>query len=258
MQEPHYGGKTPEARCLGAVSSEGASPPGQSGIRREVKRTLFPASAPAPRPSPSCPSCPPALCPLRWPAFPLPSAGSFAVFLAKTFFSKYFFFKLFIDLFLAVLSSLQLGLFSGCLCGLLTGGLLFLAPCSRMNGPQQLWPTGPPAHAQELWPSGLVAPPGLWDLLRPGSEPMSPALAGRFFATTLLGKILGGALALLLDLITSPAWRTAIWDTPQSWWGQRPWLLVMKVSPSCFPTGVLSSGKQMRQPWNPLEYIFFK
>ena len=70
-------------------------------------------------------------------------------------------------------------------------------PGSRLNGPQQLWPTGARAQAQELWPTGLVAPPGLWDLLGPGSEPMSPVLAGRFFATTLLGKILGGALALL-------------------------------------------------------------
>ena len=142
--------------------------------------------------------------------------------------------------------------------GFSLGGFSSLRPCPRMNGPQQLWPTGLRAQAQELWPTGLVAPPGLWDLLGPGSEPVSPALAGRFFATTLLGKISGGALALLLDLITSPAWRTAVWDTPRSWWGQRTWPLVMKVSPSCFPTSVLSSGKQMRQPWNPLEYVFFK
>ena len=52
---------------------------------------------------------------------------------------------------------------------------------------QQLWPAGSRAWAQQLWHTGLVAP---WhvDLPRPGIEPMSPALTGRFLTTAQPGK----------------------------------------------------------------------
>ena len=56
---------------------------------------------------------------------------------------------------------------------------------------------GPSGTGSGAVAHGFIAPPGLWDLLGPRSEPVSPALAGGFFATPLLGKTLGGALALL-------------------------------------------------------------
>ena len=40
---------------------------------------------------------------------------------------------------------------------------------------------------QQLWHAGLLLR-GRWDLLGPGIEPMSPALASRFFTTEPLGK----------------------------------------------------------------------
>ena len=43
------------------------------------------------------------------------------------------------------------------------------------------------AQAQELWCTGLVVP-GLWDFSGSGIEPVSPALAGRFFTTEPPGK----------------------------------------------------------------------
>ena len=57
---------------------------------------------------------------------------------------------------------------------------------------QQLWLTGSRAQAQQLWRTGLVAHVscGMWDLPRPGLEPVSPALAGRFLTTAPPGKSL--------------------------------------------------------------------
>ena len=45
------------------------------------------------------------------------------------------------------------------------------------------------AWAQQLWRTGLVVR-GTWDLPRPGIEPMSSALAGRFLTTVPPGKSL--------------------------------------------------------------------
>ena len=42
---------------------------------------------------------------------------------------------------------------------------------------QQLWFQGSRAHAQQFWSMGLVVP-HMWNLLRPGIEPVSPAFAG--------------------------------------------------------------------------------
>ena len=41
---------------------------------------------------------------------------------------------------------------------------------------------GSRTQAQQLWQRGLIAP-GIWNLPGPGIEPLSPALAGRFFTT---------------------------------------------------------------------------
>ena len=41
--------------------------------------------------------------------------------------------------------------------------------------------------AEQAWSTGLVAR-NMWNLPRPGSEPLSPALAGGFFTTKLPGK----------------------------------------------------------------------
>ena len=46
---------------------------------------------------------------------------------------------------------------------------------------------GPRAQAQQLWRTGLVAL-RVWDLPRPGLEPVSPALAGGFLTTGPPGK----------------------------------------------------------------------
>ena len=54
---------------------------------------------------------------------------------------------------------------------------------------QQLCLTGSRAQAQQLWYTGLVAP-GMWDLPRPGLEPVSPALAGGFLTTAPPGNLL--------------------------------------------------------------------
>jgi len=40
---------------------------------------------------------------------------------------------------------------------------------------------------QWLWLGGLVAP-SMWNLTRPGMEPVFPALAGRFLSTVAPGK----------------------------------------------------------------------
>ena len=45
----------------------------------------------------------------------------------------------------------------------------------------------PDTQAQQLWLTGSVAPL-MWDLPRPGLEPVSPALAGRFLTTAPPGK----------------------------------------------------------------------
>ena len=52
---------------------------------------------------------------------------------------------------------------------------------------QQLWLVGSRAQAQYLWCTGLVAP-RMWDLPRPGLEPVSLALAGKFLTTAQPGK----------------------------------------------------------------------
>ena len=52
---------------------------------------------------------------------------------------------------------------------------------------QQLWFQGSRAHAQQFWSMGLVVP-HMWNLLRPGIKPVSPAFAGWFLITTPPGK----------------------------------------------------------------------
>ena len=55
--------------------------------------------------------------------------------------------------------------------------------CSPVGGPP-----GSRAQAQQLRLPGLVAVRHMWDLPWSGVEPVSPALAGRFFTTELPGK----------------------------------------------------------------------
>ena len=89
-------------------------------------------------------------------------------------------------------SSLLLQLFSSC--G--EQGLLFQLWCSgvSLQWLLLLWSTGSRAHGlQQLWHKGLVVPRlshilGMWDLPKPGMEPVSPALAGQFFTTEPPGK----------------------------------------------------------------------
>ena len=75
------------------------------------------------------------------------------------------------------------------------GGALVTQLCLTLVTPwtvacQALWSMG--FSRQEYW-SGLIFPsPG--DLLSPGIEPASPALAGRFFTTEPPGKLLHRAL----------------------------------------------------------------
>ena len=54
---------------------------------------------------------------------------------------------------------------------------------------------------QEYWSGLPFPPPG--DLPDPGIEPMSPALAGRFFTTMLLGKPIHSAGCILLAAVVS-------------------------------------------------------
>ena len=58
---------------------------------------------------------------------------------------------------------------------------------------QQLWFPSSRAQAQQLWYRST------WNLPRPGIEPMSPALAGRFFTTEPPGKPLFFGLLLFLN-----------------------------------------------------------
>ena len=46
---------------------------------------------------------------------------------------------------------------------------------------------GSTAQAQQLWHTGLLLR-SMWDLPKPGLEPMSPALAGGFLTTVPPGK----------------------------------------------------------------------
>jgi len=76
-------------------------------------------------------------------------------------------------------------------CGLLTVvvsccrawalGCVGFSTCSTWA--QYLWHSGSRARAQKLWLTGLVAPQGMCNLPRPGMEPVSPALPGRFLTT---------------------------------------------------------------------------
>ena len=52
---------------------------------------------------------------------------------------------------------------------------------------QQLWLPGSRTQDQKLWHTGLVAP-GMWDLLGPRIEPLSPALVGGLITTEPPGK----------------------------------------------------------------------
>ena len=54
-------------------------------------------------------------------------------------------------------------------------------------GLKELQPLGSRAQAQQSWYTGFMSG-SMWDLPRPGLEPMFPALAGRFFTTEPLGK----------------------------------------------------------------------
>ena len=67
--------------------------------------------------------------------------------------------------------------------------LLLLNTGSRVPGFQWLWYVdsmlqfkGSRTQAQELWRKGLL-PCSMWDLPRPRTKPMSPAMAGRFLTT---------------------------------------------------------------------------
>ena len=51
---------------------------------------------------------------------------------------------------------------------------------------------------QWLWLTGLL-PPGVWDLPRPGTEPVSPALAGRLITTGPPVRPPGNVFNLLRD-----------------------------------------------------------
>ena len=72
-------------------------------------------------------------------------------------------------------------------------GLLALGPslghtgCRQTRGLQWLRFPGPRAQAQRSWLGAQVFC-SMWDLARPGSEPVSPALTSRFFTTEPPGK----------------------------------------------------------------------
>ena len=55
------------------------------------------------------------------------------------------------------------------------------------RGPSRHGAQAPDAQAQQLWLTGQLLR-GMWDLPRPGLEPVSPALAGRFSTTAPPGK----------------------------------------------------------------------
>ena len=65
--------------------------------------------------------------------------------------------------------------------------LLLWLTGSRARGLQELRFSGSRAQAQQLWHRGLAVH-DMWDLPRPGIEPMSPALTSRFFTTGPPGK----------------------------------------------------------------------
>ena len=104
------------------------------------------------------------------------------------FFFINLFIYLFIYLFLAVLGlRFCARAFSGC--G--EWGPLFIGVRGPLTVVDSLLPsTGSRRASSAVVAQGLVAPltKGMWDLPRPGLEPMSPALAGRFSTTAPPGK----------------------------------------------------------------------
>ena len=74
---------------------------------------------------------------------------------------------------------------------------------------------------QQLWHAGLLLR-GRWDLLGPGIEPMSPALASRFFTTEPLGKPL---LMFILNTWEFPDCSVLGCQAFNGWgcWGFEPW-----------------------------------
>ena len=101
-----------------------------------------------------------------------------------------------------------------------------LSPCSpltvRAQSPSQVWLFATPGAAalpgssvprQEYWSGLLLPPPG--DFPDPGMEPTSPvslALAGRFFTTEPLGRL------LLLDWVVSSGPSLSSQDLPSLCW----------------------------------------
>ena len=57
---------------------------------------------------------------------------------------------------------------------------------------------------------------GMWDLPRPGLEPMSPALAGRFSTTVPPGKPLSSFLILVFTAVNFPL--STAFTAPQEFW----------------------------------------
>ena len=79
---------------------------------------------------------------------------------------------------------------------------------------------------------------GMWDLLRPGLEPVSPALAGGFFTTELPGKPSSSHLdqkaknkisnlLVYLQAPAQPPWPQSLRSSPS----ESPWLLVESQGP---------------------------
>ena len=67
-------------------------------------------------------------------------------------------------------------------------GPLFIAVCGSLAiAASRCGAQVPDAQAQQLWLTGQLLR-GMWDLPRPGLEPVSPALAGRFSTTAPPGK----------------------------------------------------------------------
>ena len=67
-------------------------------------------------------------------------------------------------------------------------GPLFIAVRGPLSWPLLLWSTGSRRTGSVVVAHGPSCSAGMWDLPRPGLEPVSPALAGRFSTTAPPGK----------------------------------------------------------------------
>ena len=98
-------------------------------------------------------------------------------------------------------------------------GLLLWSRAPWQLGSQAPDSEGPSSHG-----AGAVVARGVWDLPRPGVEPVSPASAGGFLSAVPRGKAdLGAFYVLLTALVFYSAPTSQLWwllDTPRSLMGK--------------------------------------